>query len=98
MNERQLTHKIINKLKQLGGYWIKTHGNPFQKSGLSDIIGCFQGRFIALEVKLPKKRSNLTLRQKIFLQKIKEAGGISAVITSQEEVINLLKPLLKERG
>lgn len=85
MNEADLTKKIMRKLKGRGGFWVKVHGGPFQVTGLPDIIGCYKGRFVGLEVKVPGRESTLTPRQSLILSQILAAGGIAQMITSVEE-------------
>ncbi len=55
--ETAVVKAIKRKLeKTFGGKWVKIHGGPHQVSGVSDLVGCLRGRFIALEVKRPSKR------------------------------------------
>ena len=65
-----------------GGRWIKIHGGPYQEKGLPDILGCLEGRFIAIEVKLPGKEKTLTPSQDKFLESITLAGGIAFMSSS----------------
>lgn len=68
------------------GYYIK-YGvcNP----GGSDLIGIFKGKFLALEIKQPDKKP--TPEQQLFIDVINKNGGIAAVITSPDELNNILK-------
>ena len=61
------------------------------KAGTPDILGCYKGKFFALEVKLPKTRKNVTVVQSMTIEQIRIAGGIAAVVTSEEEALNLLQ-------
>lgn len=56
--------------------------------GSSDLIGIYKGRFVAIEVKRPKKKP--TEKQINFILAIREKGGISGCIDSPEKVKNLL--------
>lgn len=58
-------------------------------AGTADIIGCYDGRFFALEVKAPGGK--LTARQAAFLEEIREMGGIAAVVRSVDDAIEALK-------
>jgi penicillin-binding protein-related factor A (putative recombinase) len=60
-------------------------------AGLPDIIGCYKGKFFGFEVKLPEKREHVSMRQLYVMEKIKEAGGISAVICTPAEALDHLK-------
>ena len=70
------------------------------KLGVSDILGIYKGKFLAIEVKTPTtidedgdKRygGRLTENQKIFLQEIQEQGGIAIIARSVEDVEQALK-------
>lgn len=75
--------------------WIfKTVGNPYQIAGVPDLIICVGGRFVALEVKARRSRESTehalgrtTPRQVQTLEAIRQAGGVSAVVTSPREAI-----------
>ena len=56
------------------------------EKGISDIIGCYQGRFIAIEIKSPK--GIVSPGQRAFLDKVNDAGGRGFVARSIEDVIN----------
>lgn len=60
------------------------------KAGTSDILGVYHGKFIAIEVKLPKTIKNVTEAQKMFLQCIRDHGGIAGVATTPEDALALL--------
>ena len=90
---RKLTHEV-------GGYWLKIAGGPFQKAGVPDILGCVNGLFIGLEVKRPDrgKKSEPSELQKIEIQLINLAGGTAGVVTSPKEAIKLvLKALARAK-
>ncbi len=61
-----------------------------KESGVSDLIGCTkEGRFIAVEVKLPGGR--VSDEQKTFLDQVKTSGGIAILAYSVEDVVNSLE-------
>ena len=92
MQEKLLTTKIREYLKSIDGLWFyKHHGGQFGTAGTPDIIVCYQGRFIAFEVKAEKGR--LTLLQAIVLRKIESAGGIAKVVRSVDEVKSIIDSL-----
>ena len=53
--------------------------------GVSDIIGCYNGRMIAIELKAPK--GVVSDAQQAFIDRINEAGGIAFVARSLDDVI-----------
>lgn len=78
-----------------GGVWVNMHGgSPCMNAGLPDIIGCYNGRFVAFEVKRPGGR--LTKLQELWLRRIRTAGGVAEVVYSREQVIYILNRL--DRG
>lgn len=61
------------------------------KTGTSDIIGLTPtGRFIAIEVKKPETRNNVTENQSLFLEDIRHLNGIAGVATSPEEALAIV--------
>jgi hypothetical protein len=90
MTEARLRTAIVKKLSNYSGWWVVTHGGQFQTGGLPDIIGCYQGRFIGLEVKLPGKEYTLTERQSHRLEQINKAGGKAAMITSTDQAMDFV--------
>ena len=87
--EKTITKNIQVWLKQQPGvFFYKVHGDPFQTAGLPDLILCVSGRFVGLEVKQPGKKP--TPLQTRTLEKIKEAGGASAIVTSLDEVKEII--------
>ncbi len=78
---------LVKKIKSIlerkyGGLWIKVHGGPYQQAGIPDLLGCLDGRFIGLEVKIPERKNTLTKLQEQTLNEINLAGGIAEVVTS----------------
>ncbi len=89
MTEAKLVTKIIKALKEKypKDVWWKIHGGPYQERGIPDIIGCHQGRFIGLEVKLPESKKGLTKYQERQIHLIFEAGGYATKVTSVKEAL-----------
>lgn len=86
--ETRLVSQIMATLRSKGGWWIKIHGSPWQASGIPDIIGCFNGRFIAIEVKMPGSKP--THRQALIIDRINQSGGIAIVAYNVEQVIGMI--------
>lgn len=96
MLESSLVKRIKKKLQtEIHGLYVKIHGGPFQTAGLPDLIGCVRGRFVGIEVKCPGKEKNLTPRQALILQSIRDAGGIAFVATDPQEAVNKLRRYLQ---
>jgi len=88
--ETLLVNKIIKALKERGGYWLKVHGSPFQKRGVPDIVGCYEGYFIAFEVKLPGGSYDATELQLKNIRDILNANGMATVVRSVEEALKII--------
>lgn len=53
--------------------------------GSADLIGCLNGRFVALEIKTPTGR--LTPEQKTWLALVERHGGLTAVVRSADDAL-----------
>lgn len=91
MKESTLQKKIKKALQKEGGFWVKVHGGPYQRVGLPDLIGCYKGKFIGIEVKVPGREDTLTKRQSRILRQIESEGGIAFMSTSVEMTMEKLR-------
>ncbi|SET46233.1 VRR-NUC domain-containing protein [Natronincola peptidivorans] len=95
MKEKVIQEKIIQYLKQLPEAWyFKTHGGMYQAAGIPDIILCYKGSFIALEIK--KSGGKTTKLQEKVLRDIAKAGGTAAVVYGVEDVKRVIQQLQTE--
>ncbi len=86
MKEQSIQTKIMAYLNKLGAYNVKTIST--NTAGTPDVLCCFKGHFLAVEVKRPGgKVSEL---QKHHLNRIKESGGIAVVAYGIDEVRDAL--------
>lgn len=85
--------KILPALRDAypGGFFYKTHGGPYARAGQSDILGCVEGRFVAIEIKMPGKLSTVTELQQAFLDSVLAAGGIAGATTTPEGAVALIE-------
>ena len=89
MKEQDIQKKIINYLEDIGAYVVKVVSAT--KAGVPDLLVCYEGKFIAIEVKTPETRSNVSALQSYNLSKIENAGGYSLVAWSVEQVKEFLE-------
>ena len=92
--ERVIVGRIVKALKKYGVQWVwKTHGGPYQTSGVPDIlcIAPVSGRFIGIEVKRPNGYGKATELQLAQIEKINLAGGVAGIATCEEEAIELVR-------
>lgn len=86
--EKAVVNAIMRYLNQQPNcYVVKTHGSIYS-TGQPDLLGCYRGRMLALEVKRPGGKP--TKLQMAMLKKWEAAGAIAAVVHSVEEVKGIL--------
>lgn len=78
---------------------VKYHGNEYSEAGVSDLLCCLDGVFVAAEVKHPKNYGNSveraeakggTVKQQAFINRVIAAGGCGGVVASVEHFMDLL--------
>jgi len=82
---------VRKMLDRLCIYHFMPPGMGLGRSGIPDIIGCYQGRFIAIECKAGKGKT--TALQERELQWIKDAGGF--VFVARENNLEELEERLR---
>jgi hypothetical protein len=76
-------------------YVLNVGGGASTARGTSDLLVCYKGRFVALEVKRPDGGYGLTKPQAMRQAQIRKAGGTAEVVASIEDVTALLSSLDK---
>lgn len=77
--EKNFENKIKRYLKDIGAWHVKFFANAYTPKGIPDILGCYKGRFFAIEVK-GGGSYGLTDLQRHNLQSINSAGGIGLCV------------------
>ena len=96
MKEKTITNHILKYLKvQPYCFAFKEHGGMYGIAGIPDIICCYKGHFVAFEVKTEQGR--LSKLQEITIERIRQAGGIAAKVTTLAEVKDILKGVVPEK-
>lgn len=83
-----LTTAILDFIYRQGGYAFRASSTGIfdpslrqyrtaPKKGVSDILGCYQGRFLAIEIKIGKDR--LSPEQDGFLKNIAHVDGLAFI-------------------
>ena len=76
--EKQFEEKVKRLLKSRGAWVLKTWGGGLQRSGIPDLLICYKGKFMGIELKAEKGRvSELQNRE---LKLIRDAGGMGFVL------------------
>ncbi len=92
-SEKEITQSIRTLLKTFGIFHWKVWQGLGSQKGVSDIIGIYKGKFLAIEVKredalkCPYNCNHETCSlQAIFLRLVKSQGGIALVARSIDDV------------
>lgn len=95
--ERRIVQRIQAYLEGRGARPFKIFGEEgsYQEAGIPDLLVCYRGVFIGVEVKQPGGEASPL--QKRVLRSIESAGGIAAVVESVEQVEHLLSKVDKKR-
>jgi len=72
--ERKLKVEVKNMLDEAGAWYFMPVPTGMQAATL-DFLGCYKGRFFAIETKRPVEMP--TERQTVIIQKIMAAGGLA---------------------
>lgn len=89
LKETDITKQIrdVLNLKNIW-HWKQWQGPMSEPKGVSDILGCYRGRMLAIEVKAPGYHPSKD--QMIFIDNVIAAGGIAFIAYSVEDVIENL--------
>lgn len=84
-DEKKIENEIKDYIKSCGGLCYKIHGgDPYQETGIPDLLVCWGGLFFGIEVKDPQGTpSAVQLAQGA---RIKKAGGHFIIAKSLQDV------------
>nr|DAH10859.1 MAG TPA: Nuclease [Caudoviricetes sp.] len=91
--EKQLENLIKTELTRRRAWFVKIAASPEMPRGIPDILACYRGHFIGIEVKRPGRKNGLSEHQKIQLANITKAGGIALVVNDFDKFIVELNSL-----
>ncbi|MCL2301532.1 MAG: VRR-NUC domain-containing protein [Firmicutes bacterium] len=95
MLEKDITAAILRYLRSLPECFCwKEHGGSYGAAGIPDIICCYRGRFLGLEVK--QLGNKMTRLQEVTLERIRAALGVAHMVTSLAEARAIIKKLEEE--
>jgi hypothetical protein len=78
---------------------LKYHGDQYARAGVSDLLCCLDGVFVACEVKAPESYGKSveralaegpTVLQRSFVAKVLAAGGVAGFAATVEQFMDLL--------
>jgi hypothetical protein len=87
--EAEITKEVREYLKQCNIFHYKQWQGLGSMHGISDIIGIYKGKYLAIEVKRPG--SNPTDKQQAFLEQVYREGGLAVCVHSWEELADFLE-------
>lgn len=87
MLESKIQSKIIDFLKKEGACSYKIIKSS--KGGCPDILSCYKGFFLALEIKT--ETGKVSPLQEYNINKIKKSGGLAFIVRSIADVKKILK-------
>ena len=76
--EAKVKKVVVNQLRNLGAYYFYPVTGGYGRSGVPDIVGCYQGKFFGIECKAGKNTP--TPLQQINLDDIEKQDGIALVV------------------
>jgi hypothetical protein len=99
-NENAVVAAIGKAIKELypKAYILKIHGGQYQESGIPDLLVTVDGLEVGIEVKHQKPGESYnhaldrtTLKQRIHIKRIIEAGGMAGVAMDVEPALYLIQ-------
>lgn len=97
--EKIFENKIKGELHKRGAWRVKFFANAYTPSGIPDILACYNGRFLGIEVK-GGSAYGLTDLQKYNLKHIRDAGGIGICVypSGWEQFLEMLDDIQAGRA
>ena len=88
--EARLGSEIRRACIARGAFAFKIHGGPTMMVGLPDLIMCYRGTFIGMEIKVPDPSSQPSKIQRRRIKEIRDAGGRAFVVRSVASAMRIL--------
>ena len=91
--EAALTKAVKKYLDSRDDLMYRKVSDRYQR-GISDILVCVQGRFVALELK--DDTGKASPHQKLFIKQVVDAGGVAVVCRTLHDVVSALEAALEK--
>ena len=88
--EKRVKEAVRKQLRSVGAYYFFPATGGYGKSGVPDIVGCYQGKFFGIECKAGAGK--LTTLQTKNLQEIRACDGI-AMVVNEDNIHDVLSEL-----
>ena len=90
MSEKRLRKKCIEYLRTVPRCMVTSIiPGPYGGRGISDLLICLDGKFIAIELKHGKNKA--TALQEKYLRDVRESGGVAVVCRSIKDLERVVK-------
>jgi len=86
--EKKVKTKVVAILKELGAYYFYPVTGGYGASGVPDVVGCYNGKFFAVECKAGK--GTTTALQDKNIAQIRACGG-RAIVVNEENIEDVRK-------
>lgn len=94
--EKRVKQQVVKQLKEFGDavYYFFPATGGYGRSGVPDIVGCYNGKFFAIECKAGTNTT--TALQERELENIRRAGGAGWIVNEQnvESVSSMVRSLV----
>ena len=81
--EKKVKTKVVAILKEVGAYYFYPVTGGYGASGVPDIVGCYNGKFFAVECKAGKGKT--TALQDKNINEIRKQGG-KAIVVNEDNI------------
>jgi Holliday junction resolvase len=89
--EGAVKRAVKSYLDKIGVWHFSPVSNGMGAHGIPDIIACWRGRFVGIEVKAPGKRANTSELQKMQLASIAHNQGIAVVVDDVSQLVPIFQ-------
>ena len=90
--EKKVKTKVVAILKEFGAYYFYPVTGGYGASGVPDIVGCYMGKFFAIECKAGKGKT--TALQEKNITQIKATGGL-AIVVNEDNIPDVDKLMIE---
>jgi Holliday junction resolvase len=89
--ERKVKKKVVSILDEFGAYYFYSVTGGYGRSGVPDIVGCYKGKFIAIECKAGKGKT--TALQDKNINAIRAQNG-RALVVNEDNIADVIQLLI----
>ena len=90
--EKKVKTKVVAILKECGAYYFYPVTGGYGASGVPDIVGCYKGKFFAIECKAGKGKTT-ALQEKNIAQIIAQSG--LAMVINEDNIPDVDKLMIE---